>query len=118
MDVRCVHDGENPPLLLRRLHDPVADFIPHVPYSVVSLLQISLSEETLQKCAVDAMLRHPVEVSLHGLRVARREEERLRAVRIFQSWGGEQFRGRVFGRIRPDISVRTTASRDGVVEPV
>ena len=72
----------------------------------------------MQERPVHAMQRHPVEVPPHSLRVPRREHERLLSIRVLQSGGREELRGRVLGGVGPEIGVRTSAVGYGVVEPV
>lgn len=68
-----MHDRKDSTFLLRSFSDPVAYLVPLVPDRFISCFQVSLTSETLQESTVYAMLCHPSEMPLHGLRVARRE---------------------------------------------
>ena len=65
-----VHDGEHPSFLLRRFHDSVPDLVSDPPDAFIPLFNVTLSQEPLKECAVDAMHRHHVEVALHSFGVA------------------------------------------------
>ena len=98
--------------------DAVPDLVALVADGPVPRLKIGLAGEALEKGPVDAVLRHPVEMALDGLRVPRREQEGLLSVCVLEARGRVQFRWRVLREIRPEVRVRTTAVGDGVVEPV
>ena len=112
-----VHDREHSAFLLRRLHDSIPHLVSLVPDALVALLDIALAQEPLQEGSIYPMQRHPVEVPLHRLRVARGEQKRLLAIRIPEPWCRKELGGRVLGSIRPEIGIRSPAIGYGVVEP-
>ena len=64
------HNSKNASFFLCCLLDPVADLIPDLPDPLISLLQIALTGEPLQKRTINPVLGHPVEMPLDGLGVA------------------------------------------------
>lgn len=112
------HDREDASLLLCCFHDSIPDLIPNLPDTLIALLHIALTSEALQKRTIHTMHSHPVKVSLHRLRVARREQECLFPISMLQAGSREELRRGVFRHIRPEINIGTTAVRDRVTEPV
>jgi len=71
MSTSHLHNRPYPSRLVGGLANPITNLVLQGFQSAATL---DFSTESLKKCTVDAMLRHPLEMALHRSRVAGREQ--------------------------------------------